>query len=153
MNALNFAIIGFGKMGQIRFNTIPALPGCRVVCVSESDPAAKIPDGIPNVADPVAIFKRADVDAVVICTPNHLLKDLTGRALQAGKHVFCEKPPGRNVRELQAMVEAEQLPGRRKLMFGFNHRHHESMLHAKKLIDSGEYGRILWTRPLRQEWG
>jgi len=71
---------------------------------------------------------------------------LTVKALKNGKHVFCEKPPGRNLVELKAMIKAEKSAKGKKLMFGFNHRHHESMLYAKQLIDSGEYGPILWMR-------
>lgn len=131
-------------MGQIRHKTLENLSDCHVTCVSE--PHFQIPKGIVNVLDVQQILNDKTIDAVVICTPNHLLKDLVIRALKAGKHVFCEKPPGRNLAELQEMIDAERKIGDLKLMFGFNHRHHESMLYAKKFIDSGECGRILWLR-------
>ncbi len=146
MKNLTFAIIGYGKMGQIRCQTLQSLPGCTVACVSETQLSVPLPAGVVNELNVEAILADASIDAVIICTPNHLLKELVVRALKAGKHVFCEKPPGRNMAELQEMISAEKASGTKKLMFGFNHRHHESMLHAKKLIDSGEYGRILWMR-------
>ncbi len=146
MNELKFAIIGFGKMGQIRYDTLKGMSACRVVCISEIDPQIVPPEGVPNISDIDAILKDQAIDAIVICTPNYLLKDLVVRGLSSGKHVFCEKPPGRNLAELREMMTAEQEHKPCKLMFGFNHRHHESMRHAKKLIDSGECGKILWMR-------
>jgi 1,5-anhydro-D-fructose reductase (1,5-anhydro-D-mannitol-forming) len=145
MKELTFGIIGFGKMGQIRYQTLHSLPGCKVVAVSEPDKNTPIPAGIPNVSHDEIINSKT-IDVVVVCTPNDLIKDLTVRALNAGKHVFSEKPPGRNLAEVMEMVEAEKKAKGKKLMFGFNHRHHESMLHAKKLIESGEYGKVLWLR-------
>ena len=145
MKPLTFAIIGFGKMGQIRYDTIQRIPQCRVVAVFEPNPDAEIPKGVARVPDPQVIIDDASIDVIVVCAPNDVLMPLTVKALKAGKHVFCEKPPGRNMAELQSMMAAEKASGK-KLMFGFNHRHHESMLHAKKLIDSGDYGKILWMR-------
>jgi predicted dehydrogenase len=66
-------------------------------------------------------------------------------SLEAGKHVFCEKPPGINLPEVLAMKEAMEKSGC-KLMFGFNHRHHQSIIKAKDVVDSGQFGEILWMR-------
>ncbi len=145
MKEINFAIIGFGKMGQIRYKTLSAMDGCCVKFVSEPSKDIDIPKGVKKVKVE-DIFKAKDIDAIVICTPNHLLKEYVVEGLSQGKHVFCEKPPGRSLAELKEMMEAEKEHQPLKLMFGFNHRHHESMLHAKKLIGSGEYGKVLWLR-------
>jgi predicted dehydrogenase len=75
-----------------------------------------------------------------------MIKDVVIKGLNKGKHIFSEKPPGRNLAELKEMVHAEARNPQMRLMFGFNHRHHDSMVLAKKLVDSGEYGRILWLR-------
>lgn len=101
--------------------------------------------GIPcyNTADDVIL--HPGIDAVFICTPNYLNKPLTIQALTAGKHVFCEKPPAFTAAEVSEIMEVERLSNR-KLMYGFNHRHHDSVIHAKKLIDSAIYGRLLWIR-------
>lgn len=85
------------------------------------------------------------VDAVFVCTPNAQNRQLTIAALNAGKHVFCEKPPSFTARELDAVVDAERQSGR-KLMYGFNHRHHASITHMKQVIAEGSMGRILWMR-------
>ena len=146
MKKLNFAIIGFGKMGKIRYEALRHMPGCQVVCCSEPKHKVEVPAELENVKNPKDIFSRKDIDAVIVCTPNYLLKDFVVKGLENGKHVFCEKPPGRNMAELQEMIKAQVKNKHCKLMFGFNHRHHESILHAKKAADSGEYGRILWMR-------
>ena len=91
------------------------------------------------------VIKDPDIDAIFICTPNYLNKPLTIQALEAGKHVFCEKPPAFNSNEVEEIIVAEKKSGK-KLMYGFNHRHHESIRHMKKMIDSNEYGKLLWMR-------
>jgi predicted dehydrogenase len=67
-------------------------------------------------------------------------------ALDAGKHVFCEKPPGRSMKDIERIVAAEKRNPGQVLKIGFNHRYHLGIMEAKKIIESGEYGRILWVR-------
>ena len=82
---------------------------------------------------------------VFVCTPNYRIVPLVKSALLAGKHVFSEKPPAFTAKEMEGVIEVEKA-GNRKLMYGFNHRHHESVKKAKEEIASGEYGKILWMR-------
>lgn len=146
MSELNFAIIGFGKMGAIRYQTLSNMEGCLVKRICEPDKNRIFPKGVAVSADISDVLNDKTVDAIVVCAPNQALKESVVLGLTYGKHVFCEKPPGRNMAELEEMIAEEaQHPGL-KLMFGFNHRHHESMIYTKKLIDSGEYGNILWLR-------
>jgi predicted dehydrogenase len=67
-------------------------------------------------------------------------------ALDAGKHVFCEKPPGNSLEDVQRIMGAEERNPQLVLKAGFNHRYHYGIMEAKKLVDSGEYGDILWMR-------
>ena len=87
-----------------------------------------------------------DLDAVFVCTYNNSAPDVVVAALEAGKHVFCEKPPGRCVADVERIIAAERASRGRKLKFGFNHRHHGSVMEAKQIVDSGRYGRVLWLR-------
>lgn len=146
MRELRCAILGFGKMGRIRRQTLQGLPGCSVVAVYDPQPIADLPPGVRQATHIAEILEDDTIEVVLVCTDNSHLQALTVAALDAGKHVFCEKPPGRNLAELQKMIDAEQRNAGRKLMFGFNHRHHGSILHTKQLVDSGEYGKILWMR-------
>lgn len=146
MGDLRFGVIGHGKMGAIRARTLSEIGGCIVTRVCETRDVEEIPTGATLTRCAEDIIGDSDIDAVVVSTSNDRVSDLVVASLSAGKHVFSEKPPGRNLAELQAMIDAEHAHPELKLMFGFNHRHHESMLRAKELIDSGEYGDLLWMR-------
>lgn len=135
-------VLGFGKMGRIRAEVCERTARAEVVSVY--DPGAD-PDDRLAVSDYREILNDGSIEAVFICTPNHLNKSLTIEALQAGKHVFCEKPPAFNAQEM-AEVRAAETESGLTLMYGFNHRHHTSIKHMKALIDGGEYGRVLWMR-------
>lgn len=141
---LNVGIIGFGLMGHIRYEAVARNgQGC-VVAIADPKPAVEIV-GIRHHASSEALLDDPGVEAVFICTPNHLNKPLTIRALRAGKHVFCEKPPAFNAQEIEEVIAVERTSGK-KLMYGFNHRHHDSIRKAKELVDSGSHGRLLWMR-------
>jgi 1,5-anhydro-D-fructose reductase (1,5-anhydro-D-mannitol-forming) len=140
---IRVGIIGFGKMGRLRADAIVA--SNLAVVVTAYDPVTTIPNGIHPAASPAEIINSDVVDAVFICTPNYQNKPLTIDALHAGKHVFCEKPPAFTAAEVRDIQIAEHASGR-KLMYGFNHRHHESIRTMKAAVDSGNYGRILWMR-------
>ena len=92
------------------------------------------------------IINNPNIDAIFICTPNFRNKALAIEALTAGKHVFCEKPPAFNAAEVEEIRKAEAATTGKKLMYGFNHRHHASIVRMKQIIDSGEMGNILWMR-------
>jgi predicted dehydrogenase len=83
---------------------------------------------------------RADVDAVVVCTPPHLHAEMSIAALQAGKHVLCEKPLCRTLEEAEAMLAAAR-KAKRVLKCGFNHRHHPAVLEARRRFEQGDFGR------------
>lgn len=144
---IRVGIIGFGKMGQIRYETIGATQKERARVVAVADPFQK-PDltGVRTYRSSEDLLVDGRVDAVFIATPNCLNKPLAIAALRAGKHVFCEKPPALCAADVEEVMAVERQSPRAKLMYGFNHRHHESVKKAKALIDSGVCGRILWMR-------
>jgi len=130
-------------MGQTRYQAITELDVGKVVAVSDPD-SIHIPEEIKNVSHEAIIYD-SEIDVVIVCTPNYLNKELTIRSLAAGKHVFCEKPPCFTAKEALEVIEAEKRTGQ-KLMYGFNHRHHDSIIRMKELIDSGDLGAVLWSR-------
>lgn len=145
---LKCAIIGYGYMGEIRHRVIDSLQDTILTMVCESD-HNKIPID-PNykiVSDPEKVI-NSDVDVVFICTPNHLIPDLTIKCINNGKHTFCEKPPGKTVSDIERMIEAERMNPPIKLMFGFNHRFHPAILKAKEIVDSGSMGNVIMLRGL-----
>lgn len=141
---LTAGIIGFGKMGQTRARAIQEDGKGKVVAVYDANPDTEV-DDYRRAGSAEEIIADPGIDAVFICTPNHLNKPLTVKGLQAGKHVFCEKPPAFNAAEMQEVITAEKAAGK-KLMYGFNHRHHGSIQKIKSMVDSADYGNILWMR-------
>ena len=139
---LDVGIIGFGKMGRLRADCLERTGRARVTVVF--DPSHGDTRGIPTVASEEEVI-RARVDAIFICTPNYLNKPLTIAGLLAQKHVFCEKPPGFTAADVEEIAKVEGASGR-KLMYGFNHRHHGSIKAMHQSVASGQYGRLLWMR-------
>lgn len=81
------------------------------------------------------------VDAVSICTPNYLHAQMTVEALEAGKHVLCEKPCAPFFAEAEKMQEAQKKSGK-VLNIGVVNRFNTAVNRIKKLIDSGELGEL-----------
>ncbi len=140
-------IIGLGKMGQTRARVLEACPDAELVCGYDPRPHAFTQE-FPEVrlTDRMEDVLNAPIDAVFVCTPNRYTPNAVIAALDAGKHVFCEKPPGRSIADIQAIIDAEQSHPELKLAFGFNHRYHAGIQEAKRIIESGRLGRILWLR-------
>ena len=137
-------IIGYGKMGKLRHKLIDSTNKAVVSIIY--DPVninINTEFEVAKSADQVIV--NSDIDAIFICTPNYLNKPLSIQSLEAGKHVFCEKPPAFTVKDLEEVRAVEKESGK-VLMYGFNHRYHESIQHIKKLVDNNEYGKILWIR-------
>lgn len=83
-----------------------------------------------------------DVDAVYIPLPNHLHVPWAIRALEAGKHVLCEKPIGLSVQEAEQLEAAGRNHPKLKLMEAFMYRHHPQWVKTKELVDSGAIGTL-----------
>jgi 1,5-anhydro-D-fructose reductase (1,5-anhydro-D-mannitol-forming) len=137
-------IIGYGKMGRIRHEAMDELGNCEVIAISEPTIGNDY-KGIQNLTHQ-EIINHPAIDSIIICTPNYLNKPLAISALKAGKHVFCEKPPAFTEADIKEIREVEKAAKGIKLMYGFNHRHHDSIIQMKELIDSDEYGKVIWMR-------
>lgn len=143
---IDIGIIGYGKMGKIRAKAIAASGKGNIVSIYDNNP--KNFDESVKAVRAVSyeeIIRETNIDTIFICTPNFLNKQLTIDSLLAGKNVFCEKPPAFTSADVAEIITAEQKSGK-KLMYGFNHRHHGSIKQMKALIDSGDYGKVLWMR-------
>ncbi|MGG4488312.1 Gfo/Idh/MocA family protein [Metabacillus idriensis] len=82
-----------------------------------------------------------EIDAVSVCTPNALHAPISIAALNAGKHVLCEKPMATSKEEAEAMIAAAK-ENSRKLMIGHNQRFVPSHEKARELIKNGEIGKV-----------
>lgn len=140
---LKCSIIGYGKMGRIRARALEKSGQAEVVGVYDVKPERDCP--YTRYQDDMQAIQDPNVEAVFICTPNNRIVPLCIAALEAGKHVFSEKPPAFNAGELEKVRLAERASGK-ILMYGFNHRHHKSIQEIKRIVVSGELGKILWMR-------
>jgi len=141
---IKVAIAGFGKIGRVRAKEIEKNENTELVAVFD----IKKPEKFELNAKYCESFEELlsqDIDAVFVCAFNDVLASYTMQALNAGKHVFCEKPPARTSKELQSVIATEKECGK-VLKYGFNHRYHYSVIEAKKIIESGEMGKLLWLR-------
>ena len=91
------------------------------------------------------VVRRDDVDAVLVCTPPHVHAEISIAAMRAGKHVLCEKPLTRTLKEAEEMVRVAR-ETRKVLKCGFNHRHHPAIWEAHRLVAEGAIGKPLFGR-------
>jgi predicted dehydrogenase len=91
------------------------------------------------------LLSDASIDIVHVCTPNDSHAEITIAALEAGKHVMCEKPMAKTAADAKRMVEAAKRTGK-KLTIGYNNRFRPDSQHLKKLCDDGELGEIYFAK-------
>ena len=144
---MNVAIIGCGLIGTKRARALPKEDHLIVVCDINQERASTLASefACESTDDWQSVVSRSDVDVVINSSINNVLEPITIAALQAGKHVLCEKPLGRNASESKRMMEAARASNR-KLKTGFNHRFHPAIWKAKSLLEDGVIGECLTIR-------
>lgn len=109
----------------------------------ESAQAYAAEHGIPRAHGSYeALLADPEVDVIYNSLPNHLHAEWTIKALEAGKHVLCEKPFALTLDEVDAMTEAAQRTGK-VLAEAFMYRTHPQTFKVKEIIDSGKIGKVL----------
>lgn len=152
-DVLGVGIIGGGGIAQgMHIPAYQKLPQARVVAVSDpfenARQACRDKFGIEHLyADFEEMLTRDDIQAVSVTTPNFLHADATIKALEAGKHVLCEKPLAMNAVEGAAMVAASQRTGK-KLMCGYHFRFMPEVQTLKKFAQAGEFGEMYFARSI-----
>lgn len=139
-------LVGCGFMGRMHANVYRLLKNAEVVAVVDRI-AAKAEAfgrefGVPGYGDLASALAAQDADAVDICVPTDLHKQLTLEAAAAGKHVFCEKPMALTVADADAMIEACRTAGVR-LMIGHCIRFWPEYAYLKKVVDDRSLGKLL----------
>lgn len=143
-------IAGYGVVGKRRATEILKRTDAHLVAVCDqhlTKEARDLSQPFAQYTDVSDLF-TCKLDALIVCLPNYYAADVVCRALHLGLHVFCEKPPGRHLADISLMFEAKRHSTKSVLMFGFNHRYHDSVRKAKQIIDTGCYGKILSARGL-----
>jgi predicted dehydrogenase len=141
---LRFGLIGCGDIGRVRAAALAA-GAHRLTVVSDVDTSKARdvagPAGAAVLTEWRELVTRDDVDAVIISTPPMLHEEMAIRALEAGKHVLCEKPLARTPEECSRMLAAAAQNGR-VLATGFNYRFYPSFALARELLDAGAIGEL-----------
>lgn len=161
---LNIGMIGYGFMGRVHSNAyananhffdLEYKPVLKAVCARDEEKAKAFAKrwGYESVeTDWRTLIARDDIDAIDICTPNNLHKEIAVAAAQAGKAILCEKPLAMNSAEGREMVDAVEKAGVANIVW-YNYRRIPAVTLAKQLIDEGRLGRIFHYRAnFLQDW-
>ena len=159
--SLRIGLVGVGAAAQV--NHIPAiqrLEDVEIVALCDRDPekAARVAQkfAVPQVMNRFDnMLDDEEIDAVDLCTPNYLHATMAIAALEAGKHVLCERPLARSAEEAGAMVKAAKKADR-LLMCALQHRFRADAQLLRKFVEKGELGELFFAKAgwLRQrtEW-
>jgi len=144
MGQVKVGIAGYGVVGKRRKACVDRNPHMRVVAVCDRllEKESALRDGVRCYPDYQRLLSE-ELDVLIVCLTNDIAADVTIAGLQRGLHVFCEKPPGRNMDDIARVIRCERDHPGLKLMYGFNHRYHESVQDGMRLIRSGQLGRII----------
>lgn len=145
MNTLRVGIAGYGIVGKRRRHFIDAHPAFTTVAVCDRTftEEGTMADGVRYYRDSHRLLDAEKLDVLFVCLTNDVAAEVTMAGLRQGLHVFCEKPPGRDVADIRAVIDVEsQHPGLR-LKYGFNHRYHDSVRDALALVRSGNMGDLI----------
>ncbi|MDQ0862984.1 Gfo/Idh/MocA family protein [Arthrobacter globiformis] len=101
------------------------------------------------------LIERDDIDLIDICTPGNTHAEIAAAALEAGKHVLCEKPLANSVEEAERMTVVAEAAAKRGVfaMCGFSYRRTPALALAKRMVDEGRLGTIRHVRAqYLQDW-
>lgn len=140
---VNWGVLGYARIAML--SVIPAIgraANARLLGIASRN-AADLPAGQweRTYEGYDALLADADIQAVYIPLPNSLHKEWVIKALNAGKHVLCEKPLGLNAAEAQEMQQVAE-KNQRHLMEGFMYRYTDRIQVVKEILDSGALGAI-----------
>ena len=159
-DVLGIGMVGYAFMGRAHsqawrnvasFFELPYRPRMAAICGRDRDAvaAAAARLGWPATeTDWKRLVERDDVDLVDVCTPGSSHAEISIAALEAGKHVLCEKPLANTVEEARAMAAAAERAAARgvRAMVGFNFRRVPAVALARELVAAGRLGAIRHVR-------
>jgi predicted dehydrogenase len=138
-------ISGYGVVGKRRRYFIDLHKNLKTVAVCDQsfESSGVFDDGVMFCQTFDQLIEKSKLDILFVCMPNDISPFATIAGLKNGLHVFCEKPPGRNVQDIKNVIDVERQNPNLKLMYGFNHRYHDSIKEALRLVRSKELGNVI----------
>jgi UDP-2-acetamido-3-amino-2,3-dideoxy-glucuronate N-acetyltransferase len=148
------AVVGAGYWGKNLVRNFSALNALACVCDIDADALGKAHQqyNVSTTSDYDAVLKNPHIDAVVIAAPAVRHFELTKMALQAGKHVFVEKPLALQVPEGRELVDIANKSSL-VLMVGHILEYHPAIIELKRLVHEGQLGKILYIYSSRLNLG
>src|SRR3989442_1177194 len=152
MREIGIGLLGVGWMGRVHSTSYLRVP----VHFPECDARARLVVAADEVAERARaaaeqlgyarsttswrdVLEDPEVDAVSICAPNFMHREMAVAAAEAGKHFWGEKPLGRSAAETAEIAQAAERAGVRTIV-GLNYRHPPAVQYAKQLIETGALG-------------
>ena len=151
MDKIKVAVIGVGGISEVHINGYKQLPNVELYAFCDIDEKKlKVKGekhGVTRLYTDEAkmLAELPEIDAVSVCTWNAAHAPCSIMALEAGKHVLCEKPMAMNAQEAQAMLDAAK-KNNRVLMIGFVRRFGNDCAVLKDFIDAGDFGEIYYCK-------
>ena len=145
---LNFGVISCAEMAQRHMNAVERNAACELYMLCDID-EKKLKDAAEKfgvertTTDYHDMINDPAIDAIIIVSPDQTHREIAVAALQAGKHVLCEKPMALTIEDCKAMVKASRETDK-KLMIGQICRFTPGFKEAKKLIDRGDIGELFF---------
>ena len=136
-------IVGYGVVGKRRHDAIKKVSDFQVIALSDInfDKNNKL-SGLNCYSDFKDLIKNENLDVLFISLPNNFAAEATLLGLKSGAHIFCEKPPAKTLNELEP-IKKFLLSSDLKLMYGFNHRFHSSVMKAYQIIRENKFGKVI----------
>ena len=108
MTELKVGIAGYGVVGKKRKECVDRHPNLRLVAVCDRNfnDEGLLEEGVYYFQNYQSLLAQ-ELDILIICLTNEIAPEVTIAGLQAGLHVFCEKPPGRNVEDIKRVIQFE----------------------------------------------
>jgi predicted dehydrogenase len=141
---LKVGIAGYGIVGKRRRECVDLHPKMQMVAICDKNfnNDGITDDGI-NYYNNYKKILLEKLDILIVCMTNDIAPKVTMDALNKDMHVFCEKPPGRNVSDIIKVINVEKSHPNLRLMYGFNHRYHDAVIKAFDIIKSNKFGKII----------
>ncbi|HHE05051.1 MAG TPA: Gfo/Idh/MocA family oxidoreductase, partial [candidate division WOR-3 bacterium] len=146
MREINVGIIGTGFIGPAHIEALRRLGNINIAALADIDiDTAKVKAENLNIkkyyGDYKELLKDDSIEVVHICTPNHLHYQMAKDALEADRHVICEKPLAIKIEEALELVELAEKKKKINAVH-FNVRYYPLMRQVKMMVQKGDIGRI-----------